>query len=54
MSDKERDQQDERASAQDDAKEDLELKDEDADQIRGGLTHKDPAGRSSIDGGGIK
>ena len=31
---------DERATADDDAKEDLELKDEDADQVRGGLASK--------------
>ena len=40
MSDKERDQQDESATAEEDAKEDLELKDDDADQVRGGLTWK--------------
>jgi hypothetical protein len=34
------DQQHERATADDDAKEDLELKDEDADQVRGGLKSK--------------
>lgn len=33
---------DERAAADDDAKEDLELKDEDADQVRGGLASKTP------------
>ena len=36
MSDQERDQQ------SDDAKEDLEMTDEDADQVRGGLASKDP------------
>jgi hypothetical protein len=41
VSDKERDQPDERKLAEDDAKEDLELKDETADQVRGGLIHKD-------------
>jgi hypothetical protein len=34
------DQQQEREMASDDAKEDLELKDEDADQVRGGLKSK--------------
>jgi hypothetical protein len=33
---------DERTTADDDAKEDLELKDEDADQVRGGLASKSP------------
>lgn len=36
------DKQHERATADDDAKEDLELKDEDADQVRGGLKSKVP------------
>jgi len=36
------DKQNERAAADDDAKEDLELKDEDADQVRGGLILKTP------------
>ena len=40
MSDNERDQQDEEKPAEDDAKEDLELKDEDADQVRGGVYEK--------------
>jgi hypothetical protein len=40
VSDKKSDQPDERKLAEDDAKEDLELKDEDADQVRGGLTWK--------------
>lgn len=39
MSDHERDQQDEGKSAED-AKEDLELKDDDADQVRGGAAFK--------------
>ena len=39
MSDKERDQQDEAAE---DAKEDLEIKDEDADEVRGGAIYKSP------------
>ena len=33
-------ERDERNQAEDDAKEDLELKDEDADQVRGGATFK--------------
>ena len=33
---------DERTTADDDAKEDLELTDEDADQVRGGLASKAP------------
>ena len=45
MSDKEADQPDERTGADDDAKEDLELKDEDADQVRGGLTWKYPGSK---------
>jgi len=40
VSDKEGDQPDERKLAEDDANEDLELKDEAADQVRGGLAHK--------------
>ena len=36
----ERDQQDERDEAAEDAKEDLELKDEDADEVRGGTYSK--------------
>ena len=36
------DKQNERETAGDDAKEDLELMDEDADQVRGGLASKDP------------
>jgi hypothetical protein len=39
VSDKERDQQDEAAE---DAKEDLEIKDEDADEVRGGAIYKSP------------
>ena len=43
--------QDEDATAEDDAKEDLELKDEDADQVRGGCQRsRHPA---SKDSGGI-
>lgn len=38
MSHQERDQPGERKLAEDDAKEDLELKEEDADQVRGGNT----------------
>jgi hypothetical protein len=34
------DQQHERATAEDDAKEDLELTDEDAEQVAGGLSQK--------------
>ncbi len=33
-------QQDDREKGEDDAKEDLELKDEDADQVRGGMSIK--------------
>jgi hypothetical protein len=40
VSDKERDQQDAGNEAAADAKEDLELKDEDADQVAGGLILK--------------
>jgi hypothetical protein len=40
MSDKDHDQPDERKLAEDDAKEDLELTDETADQVRGGLAQK--------------
>ena len=40
MSDTERDQPDERKQNEDDAKEDLELKEEDADNVRGGLAQK--------------
>ncbi len=40
MSDTERDQRDEEKSAEEDAKEDLELKDEDADEVRGGVYTK--------------
>ena len=40
MSDQERDQPDERKLAEDDAKEDLELTDETADKVRGGLAQK--------------
>ena len=40
MSDKERDQQDAGNEAAADAKEDLELTDEDADQVGGGLIQK--------------
>ena len=36
----ERDQQDAGKSAEEDAKEDLELKDDDADQVRGGAKFK--------------
>jgi hypothetical protein len=36
------DQQNEREMAGDDAKEDLEMTDEDADQVRGGLATKTP------------
>ena len=36
----ERDQQDERKQNEDDANEDLELKDDEADQVRGGLAKK--------------
>ncbi|HEX4930055.1 MAG TPA: hypothetical protein VFV62_05030 [Gaiellaceae bacterium] len=36
------DTQNERETASDDAKEDLELTAEDADQVRGGLISKDP------------
>ena len=36
----ERDQPDERKQNEDDAKEDLELKEEDADNVRGGLAKK--------------
>lgn len=46
MSDTERDQQDEAA---DDAKEDLEIKDEDADEVRGGAIYKSPAEGDSPD-----
>ena len=42
MSDNERDQPDERNAAEADAKEDLELKDDDADQVRGGAIFKSP------------
>ena len=44
----ERDQQDEGTSAED-AKEDLELKDDDADEVRGGAIHKRPGTDSSGD-----
>ena len=40
LSDNERDQPDERNAAEADAKEDLELKDEDADEVRGGVYTK--------------
>lgn len=40
MSDTERDQQGNEAA--DDAKEDLEITDEDADQVRGGAIYKSP------------
>ena len=43
MSDQERDQQ------ADDAKEDLEMTDEDADQVRGGLVSKSPPKWESTD-----
>lgn len=33
---------DERKAAEDDAKEDLELNDDSADNVRGGLIHKNP------------
>ncbi len=39
---------DERTTTDDDAKEDLELKDEDADQVRGGLASKDPRSTEQI------
>jgi hypothetical protein len=40
MSDKESMEQNERMAAEDDAKEDLELNDETADQVRGGTLDK--------------
>lgn len=40
MSDIERDQQDEGKPTEEDAKEDLELKDDDADRVRGGAAFK--------------
>ena len=43
----ERDQQAKEAA--DDAKEDLELKDEDADEVRGGATFKYPGAPGSAD-----
>jgi hypothetical protein len=36
------DERDEREAAEDDAKEDLELNDDSADQVRGGLINKHP------------
>jgi hypothetical protein len=45
VSDTERDQQGNEAA--DDAKEDLELKDEDADEVRGGATFKYPGAGSA-------
>jgi hypothetical protein len=47
VSDNERDQQDDSATTEEDAKEDLELKDEDADQVRGGLASKTPKWEST-------
>ena len=38
----EREQQDDSTRDEDDAKEDLELKDEDADEVRGGAVFKSP------------
>jgi hypothetical protein len=35
-------ERDERGAAEDDAKEDLDLNDENADQVRGGLINKHP------------
>ena len=40
MSESDRDQQDERMATEEDAKEDLELNDETADQVRGGVVNK--------------
>ena len=40
-------ERDERKQAEDDASEDLELKDEDADEVRGGATFKYPGARSA-------
>jgi hypothetical protein len=40
MSDRESERQDERMAAEDDAKEDLELNDDAADQVRGGMADK--------------
>ena len=51
MSDNERDQQDDRSTSEDDAKRDLELKDDDADQIRGGLRIKPIERDPSVAGG---
>ena len=36
------DKQDERTQTEEDVKEDLELKDEDADEVRGGASFKSP------------
>jgi len=46
------DERDERMAAEDDAKEDLELNDESADQVRGGLISK--GGQESVDATGWK
>ncbi len=40
----ERDQQDKGGEAAEDASEDLDMKDEDADQVRGGAIFKSPGG----------
>jgi len=47
VSDKEREQQNEAVRGDDDAKEDLELKDEDADEVRGGVIYKSPGGEDT-------
>ena len=43
----ERDQQDAGSEAAEDAKEDLEVQDDDADQVRGGAAYKYPGADSS-------
>jgi hypothetical protein len=46
------DERDERMAAEDDTKEDLELNDESAEQVRGGLISK--GGQESVDATGWK